>query len=60
MQPQTIFVCAQTKVSGYVFDEFDAPISFANIIFKGSTQGTITNENGKFYLESDERTKIYA
>ncbi len=45
---------AQTKVSGYVFDEYDAPISFANVIFKGSTKGTITDENGKFYLESDE------
>ncbi len=45
---------SQTKVSGYVFDEFNEPISFANVIFKGSTQGTITNENGKFYLESDE------
>ena len=43
---------AQTKVSGYVFDEFNEPVSFANIIFKGSTQGTITDENGKFYLES--------
>lgn len=45
---------AQTKVSGYVFDEFNKPVSFANIIFKGSTQGTITDENGRFYLESDE------
>jgi hypothetical protein len=45
---------AQTKVSGYVFDEFNEPVSFANIIFKGSTQGTITNEEGRFYLESDE------
>ncbi|WP_194766714.1 DUF5686 and carboxypeptidase-like regulatory domain-containing protein [Tamlana sp. I1] len=45
---------AQTKVSGYVFDEANQPISFANVIFKGSTQGTITNEDGKFYLESDE------
>ncbi|ULC59338.1 DUF5686 and carboxypeptidase regulatory-like domain-containing protein [Flaviramulus sp. BrNp1-15] len=45
---------AQTKVSGYVFDEFNEPLSFVNIIFKGSTQGTITDENGKFYLESDE------
>jgi len=45
---------AQTKVSGYVFDEFDDPVSFATIIFKGSTQGTITDENGKFYLESKE------
>ena len=24
-------------------------------IFKGSTTGTITDENGRFYLESDER-----
>lgn len=45
---------AQTKVSGHVFDENDVPIPFANVLFKGSTQGTITNEDGKFYLESDE------
>ncbi|MEP3838756.1 MAG: DUF5686 family protein [Algibacter sp.] len=44
---------AQTKVSGFVFDEYNEPVSFANIVFKGSTEGTITNENGKFYLESD-------
>ncbi|MBU2950777.1 DUF5686 and carboxypeptidase regulatory-like domain-containing protein [Tamlana agarivorans] len=47
-------VFAQTKVSGYVFDENDEPVSFANVIFKGSTNGTITNEEGRFYLESDE------
>ena len=47
-------VLAQTKVSGYVFDEFNEPVSFATIIFQGSTQGTITDENGKFYLESKE------
>lgn len=50
----TIYVSAQTKVSGYVYDEFNEAVPFANILFKGSTQGTITNENGKFYLESDE------
>ena len=44
---------AQTKVSGYVYDEFDAPIAFANVLFKGSTEGTISNEDGRFYLESD-------
>ncbi|MDO6760663.1 DUF5686 family protein [Tamlana sp. 2_MG-2023] len=52
-----IAVCAsfaQTKVSGYVFDENNDPVAFANVIFKGSTQGTITNEEGRFYLESDE------
>ncbi|MDN3666135.1 DUF5686 family protein [Algibacter miyuki] len=45
---------AQTKVSGYVLDEDKQPVSFANVLFKGSTQGTITDENGKFYLESGE------
>lgn len=45
---------AQTKVSGYIFDEYNEPVSFANILFKGSTLGTITDENGKFYLESNE------
>ncbi len=53
----TIFnICvalAQTKVSGYVFDENNDPVAFANVLFKGSTEGTITNENGKFYLESE-------
>ena len=48
------FVFSQTKVSGYVFDEYNEPIAYANIIFKGSTVGTISNEDGKFYLESDE------
>ncbi|EGV43447.1 carboxypeptidase-like regulatory domain-containing protein [Bizionia argentinensis JUB59] len=48
----TIFVCAQTKVSGYVFDENKEPVAYANIIFKGSFEGTITDENGRFYLES--------
>jgi hypothetical protein len=45
----------QTKVSGYVFDVNNEPIPFANILFKGSTEGTISNEDGKFYLESDEK-----
>jgi len=48
---------AQTKVSGYIYDENNAPIPFANIVFKGSTEGTITNENGKFYLESESTWK---
>jgi len=45
---------AQTKVSGYVFDAINQPVAFANIIFTGTTEGTITDENGKFYLESEE------
>ncbi|WP_350292854.1 DUF5686 family protein [uncultured Croceitalea sp.] len=45
---------AQTKVSGIVLDDFNNPVAFANIIFKGSSEGTITNDNGRFYLESEE------
>jgi len=46
-------VCSQTKVSGHVHDENNEPVAYANIIFKGTTEGTITNEEGRFYLESN-------
>ncbi|MCX7546689.1 DUF5686 family protein [Xanthomarina sp. F1114] len=49
----TCFLFAQTKVSGKVFDENNDPVAYANIIFKNSSEGTITDENGTFYLESD-------
>ena len=45
-------ILAQTKVSGVVLDKKNQPISFANVIFKGSTEGVVSNEDGKFYLES--------
>ena len=48
----TGFIYSQTKISGYVYDETNEPIAFANVLFKGSTEGTITNEDGRFYLES--------
>ena len=47
------FLFAQTKVSGEVKDEYGEPVAFANVIFKDSNEGTITNENGRFYLESE-------
>lgn len=48
-------VTAQTKVGGRVVDEDGKPISYANVIFPNSIEGTITNENGSFYMESDEK-----
>ena len=48
-----VFLRAQTKVSGEVFDSEGDPVPFANIVFVGSNEGTITNENGRFYLESE-------
>jgi hypothetical protein len=41
-------------VSGLVIDENNEPIPFANVYFKNSAEGVITNENGKFYLESSK------
>jgi hypothetical protein len=50
----SITVFAQTKVGGVVVDEKNQPISFANIVFKGSTKGIVSDDNGKFYMESDK------
>ncbi|MBC8767607.1 carboxypeptidase-like regulatory domain-containing protein [Arenibacter sp. BSSL-BM3] len=44
---------SQTKVGGIVLDEAGEPVSFANVLFKDSSEGTITNDNGRFYMESD-------
>jgi len=50
---------AQVKVSGVVKDEHNETVPFANIIFVGSNTGTVSDENGKFYLESNKTyTKI--
>jgi hypothetical protein len=43
---------AQTKVSGTVVDENSLPLPYATVAFKGTTIGIVTNEDGKFYLES--------
>jgi hypothetical protein len=48
---------AQTKVDGIVVDKKNQPISYANIVFKGSNEGTVSDENGKFYLESSKQYK---
>ncbi len=45
---------SQTKVGGIVVDENNRPLAYANIIFTGSTIGTITDEKGHFYLQSDK------
>jgi hypothetical protein len=45
-------VFSQTKVSGVVVDKKNQPVSYANIVFKDSNEGTVSDENGRFYLES--------
>ena len=48
----SIFSFGQTKVSGIVVDNENLPVPFANVLFKGSNEGVVTNEDGRFYLES--------
>ncbi|NEV93813.1 carboxypeptidase-like regulatory domain-containing protein [Psychroflexus sp. YR1-1] len=43
----------QTKVSGYVKDTYGNPIPYVNVYFSNSSEGTISDENGKFYLQSE-------
>lgn len=48
----TAALSAQTKVGGVVLDDSNGPVPYANVYFKDSSEGIITDENGKFYLES--------
>jgi hypothetical protein len=52
---QTCGLFAQTKVSGTIVDNTNLPIPFANVAFKGSNEGTVANEDGRFYLESTKK-----
>lgn len=47
-------ITAQTKVGGVVYDELGEPVAFANVTFTNSAEGTITNTDGRFYLESKQ------
>jgi hypothetical protein len=45
---------AQTKVGGVIYDSSGVTVPFANVVFPGSYEGTITNDDGRFYLQSDK------
>lgn len=54
-----LFVYGQqsTVVQGKVVDAITKePLPFVNISFKGTAQGTVTDLNGKFYLDSEKST----
>ena len=46
---------SQTKVGGKVVDQNGDPVAFANVLFKDSSIGTYTNDDGSFYLQSDDK-----
>ena len=46
-------IYSQSKVSGIIVDANSNPLSYATISFYNSNNGTISNEDGTFYLESN-------
>jgi hypothetical protein len=51
-------IFAQTKVSGIVVDKSNLPIPYANVVFKDSKEGIVTNEDGHFYIESPKNYTV--
>ncbi len=47
-----LFSWAQTTLEGVVVDEKNNPVPFANLIFPNSSEGTLTDTNGKFKIYS--------
>ena len=45
-------VLGQTKITGTVVDETNQPLPGASVLVKGTTNGTSTDFNGKFSLQS--------
>src|SRR5690554_1404068 len=54
----SVLLHGQTKVSGVIIDSSEEPVPFANVFFKNSQKGTISDENGKFYLESNQNQEF--
>lgn len=54
----TIVPEEEVKVSGQVIDDFNSPISGANVIIKGTSIGTITDIEGRFVLETTKNAII--
>ncbi|ANW95006.1 hypothetical protein AXE80_01280 [Wenyingzhuangia fucanilytica] len=48
---------SQSKVKGVVVDVDGNPLAFASVIFKNSTEGTVSDEDGVFYLSSPNTHK---
>lgn len=48
----TQVITSQTSVQGTIVDENNTPIAYADIVFKGSKEGTSTNSEGVFKLIS--------
>ena len=53
----SVFSFSQVKIEGIIIDaKTKNRIPYANVIFKGTSIGTVSNINGEFYLEINEGT----
>ena len=50
----TATVLGQTKITGTIVDETNQPLPGASVLVKGTTNGTSTDFNGKFTLQSNQ------
>ena len=55
-EPMKVWMRKDIKVSGRVINNNDAPMGGVNVVQKGTTKGTITNENGEFELASTQNS----
>jgi len=47
---------AQQSIGGKVTDDQGVPIPYVNVVWVGSEKGTVTDENGEYYIELDSAT----
>jgi hypothetical protein len=55
----TMSVYGQSQLSGRVVDEAGDPLVGASIVIKGTTNGTITDADGRFTLRLEKGMNIY-
>ena len=57
----SIALMSQVKVKGKVFDDAGNPMSYTDLRFSGKEDGVISEEDGTFYIESnDTETQLIA
>ncbi len=51
-------IFAQTKAGGLVYDDLGGTVPYANICFKGTRECVTSDENGRFYIQSDSNHSV--
>lgn len=49
---------SQSQIQGYIRDENNKGIAFANVYIENTVDGTSTDENGHFVLETEEKGSV--